>query len=359
MSVPGGAGRGGAVVQPCARCGSRWAVQGTPMHWCPRCRGVLLSPGPVDAPPERRNYRWVARPPGRRPRGSARAAAPASAGTPGYAEVPRWGLRDSPPAPAADRRGRLARLADRVAGLLVLTAVLFALAAVAEIGRYLILLRNRTRLIPRALLVVSDVSLYLLAGFALLAALVTAIALVGWLIRARRTAYAAAGEQDPRPVWMVLCGCLVPVVNLLWPGVFLTELARRADPRALRAVRIWWCAWVFDGVLVVVALCWHTADSLQARADGVMISAYTDLAAAAVALLSLWVVRRCEGRDLRGRARQPRRWVPAAGPAAVLIEPVHAVGESAGRAPSTPVGDDRAATGATPGAAEQEEVMAK
>ncbi|MQY26950.1 DUF4328 domain-containing protein [Nocardia aurantia] len=356
MGAPGS----GAVVQPCARCGSRWAVQGAPMHWCPRCRGVLLSPGPVDAPPERRNYRWVARPPGRRPRpGGARPPVPAPGGTPGYPDMPRWGLRDASPEPARQERGRLARLADRVAGLLVLTAVLFALAAVAEIGRYLILLRNRTRLIPQALLVVSDVSLYLLAGFALLTALVTAVALVGWLIRVRRAAYAAAGERDPWPVPMLLCGCLIPVVNLLWPGVFLTELARRTDPRALRAVRIWWCAWILDGVLVVAALCWHAADSLQARADGVMLSAWTDLAAAAVALLSLWVVRRCEGRDLRGRKRQPQRWVPATGPAAVLIEPVHRTGEAAGRAPEAEVGDDRAATGAAPGTAEQEEVMAK
>ncbi|MCX4096594.1 DUF4328 domain-containing protein [Nocardia sp. alder85J] len=359
MSAP----RGGAMVQPCARCGSRWAVQGAPMHWCPRCRGVLLSPGPVDAPPERRNYRWVARPPGRRPRPSARPVSPPVAGPPRYQEIPRWGLHDSRSEPAPVVPGRLARLSTRVAGLLVLTAVLFVLAAVAEIGRYLILLRNRTRLIPQPLLLASDLSLYVLAGCALLAALLTAVALTGWLIRARRNAYAAVGEQDPRPGPMVWCGCLIPVVNLLWPGVFLTELARRGEPRALRAVRIWWCAWVLDGVLVVVALCWHTADSLQARADGVMISAYTDLAAAAVAVLSLWVVRRCEGRDLRGRERQLRRWVPASGPAAVVIEPVHRVGESADRAPEPGVGDDsdadRAASDPAPGAAEQEEVMAK
>ncbi|WP_084524988.1 DUF4328 domain-containing protein [Nocardia vaccinii] len=323
------------VVQPCARCGARWAVQGRPMHWCPRCRGVLLSPAPVDAPPQRRNYRWVARPPGRRrprdTRPSSTNLAPAP--TPRYTEIPRWGLHDRPYQPASATRSRLARLSDRVVRLLTTTAVLFALAAAAEFARYLLLMRNRTRLIEPIVVYLSDWSVRVFAVLALVFALVTAVALVGWLIEARRRAYAADGQRDPRGMWALLLGCVVPVVNLLWPGVFLIELARRHDdPRVLQTVRIWWSVWVINGVMAVVALGFRSADTLQAQANGVIFTVYTDLVATAVTVLSLWVVRSCEGQDLRGRRRSARRWVATGGPVVPVIEPVHPATAEAGSA---------------------------
>jgi hypothetical protein len=240
------------------------------------------------------------------------------------------------------RRRRIDRLTDRVTALLVTTAVLFGLAAAAELGRYLVLLRNRTRLIQPVLLLASDLSVYLTAGLALVVALPTAVALVGWLVRTRRTAYERAGRRDPRSLRLLLCGCLIPVVNLLWPGVLLIELARQqgSDPRTLRAVRFWWCAWVLNGAMVVAALCWRTAHTLQAQADGVIFTGYTDLVAVGVAALSLWLVRRCEGRDLRGRLQSPKRWVPAPGPVAPVIEPVHPIAEPADRADDPAVGNN-------------------
>ncbi|MBF6065129.1 DUF4328 domain-containing protein [Nocardia terpenica] len=348
------------VVQPCARCGARWAVQGRPLHWCPRCRGVLLSPAAVDAPAERRNYRWVARSPGHRARAARAAQAATAAATPRYREIPRWGLRDLPPQPAPVARQRFSSLTERVAGLLTATAAVFAVAAVAELGRYLILMYNRTRLVDPTLLFVSDFTVYFAAGLALALALLSAIALAGWLIRARAAAYQAAGRHEPRSITALLCGCLIPGVNLLWPGVFLAELvrARGGDPRMLRAVRIWWCAWILDGVLVVAALCWRAADSLQVRADGVLFAVYTDLAAAAVAVLSLWVMRQCEGLDLRGRLRAPKRWVAAAGPIVPVIEPVHPVPETAERARDSVVGKDEG-TPHESDVRQQEEVMAQ
>ncbi|MCM6776900.1 DUF4328 domain-containing protein [Nocardia sp. CDC159] len=351
------------VVQPCVRCGARWAVRGTPMHWCPRCHGVLLSPAPVDAPPQRRNYRWVARVPGRRPRDGRAPRPPVRRDptTPRYTEIPRWGLRDAPPRPALAPVNRLAGLTDRVAGLLLTTAVLFGVAAGAELGRYLILLHNRTRLIHPALLLVSDASVFLTAGLAAVFALLSAVAAVGWLARARGAAYARVGRRDPRSLRTLLCGCLIPVANLLWPGVFLTELVDRrgGDPRVLRAVRIWWGVWILNGLMVAAALAWRFARSLQAQADGVMFTVYTDLVAAAVAVLSLWVIRLCEGRDLRGRVRTSKRWLAASGPVAPVIEPVHPVAESAGRASDSVVGKDVGTDAAHASGSEQEEVMAK
>lgn len=316
------------VVQPCARCGTRWAVQGTPMHWCPRCRGVLLSPGPIDAPPQRRNYRWVARRPGRRDRTRPAGFGQGSTATPRYTEIPRWGLHDRPAGVADGEQPRpLSVLARWVYPALLATAGLFGLAAVAELGRYLILLRNRTRLIEPVLLWFSDALVNTAALFALIMALVTAVAALGWLIEVRHAVFAAAGRRDPRSLRTLALGCLVPGVNLIWPGVFLSEvLAERSDPRPLHAVRIWWAVWGLGGLLAVAALFWRTADSLQAEADGVLFTALTDLAAAAVAVLTLWVVRTVEGRDLRGHDRLAHRWVVAVDPATPLIAPVHPSG---------------------------------
>ncbi|MFE3441795.1 DUF4328 domain-containing protein [Nocardia sp. NPDC059180] len=312
------------MVQPCARCGARWAVQqAAPMHWCPRCRGVLLSPGPIDAPAERRNYRWVARRPDHRARGP---VAPGRAGptpTPRYTQMPRWGLRDVPASVAAAPRRPLNVLAGWLPGLLVGVALMFGIAAGSELGRYLLLLRNRTRLIDPLLLNFSDALVNASALFAAVLALLAAIGAVGWLIEARHTAYERLGRRDPRSPRALVLGCVIPVVNLVWPGVFLTEtVAGREDPRALHAVRVWWAVWVFGGACAVAALFWRTADSLQAEADGVLFSAFTNAVAAAVAVATLWVVRVVEGRDLLGRDHMAHRWVVAADPAVPVIEPV-------------------------------------
>ncbi|WP_245550725.1 DUF4328 domain-containing protein [Nocardia paucivorans] len=306
------------------------------MHWCPRCRGVLLSPGPIDAPPEHRNYRWVARRPGQLARRPVVPRRRPVRPTPRYTEIPRWGLRDEPPRPQPTRRRPLRALADRVYGLLAAVAVLYALAAGAELGRYLILLRNRTRLIEPWLLAVSDALVIGASLIALILALPAAVGALGWLIELRRVEYARRKRSDPRSVRMLALGCLIPVVNLLWPGVFLTEVV--SEPRAVQAVRIWWSAWVFGGALSVAALMWRFADSLQAEADGVLFTALTDAVAAAVAVLTLWAVRMVEGRDLRGRSRTAQRWVVATDPAVPVIEPVQP-GSAATVSTAEPAGD--------------------
>ncbi|MFI9507678.1 DUF4328 domain-containing protein [Nocardia sp. NPDC052566] len=340
------------VVQPCARCGARWAVQATPLHWCPRCHGVLLSPAPIDAPAERRNYRWVARRPDQRGRRTHGGRQTAATPTPRYAQVPRWGLLDPPPAPAVglppNPLGAFVRWTTR---LLIATAGIFTLAAVGELLRYAILLYNRTRLVHPAVLWVSDALVVVSSMLALVLALLTAVAALGWLIEMRRAAYRRQGRTDPRPVWSLTLGCVIPVVNLLWPGVFLTEaVADREDPRVLRVIRLWWLGWVFGGAIATAALLWKLADSLQAKADGVAFTAFADLVAAALAVLTLWMMRAVEGRDLFGRSRIARRWVIAVDPAVPVIEPVQpGAGVAAPRIAADTDAQDR----------EHEEVVAK
>lgn len=355
-----------AVVQPCARCGARWAVQGKPLHWCPRCHGVLLSPAPVDAPANRRNYRWVARPPGRKS-GPAQPHRPASSReTPHYRQIPRWGLLDRPPLESATARRPLARFTDRLSTLLIATAIAFGVAALAELGRYGVLLRNRTRLIPPWLLWISDAAVTVSAVVALVLALCAAIALVGWLAETRRAVFASAGREDSRSLMVLVLLCVYPVLNLVWPGVFLIETVRvrdaadpeNADPRLLRAVRIWWAAWILNGVMVAVSLLFRFASTLQVQADGVLFTLWTNLVAAGVAIASLGLVRAFAGLDLRGRPKRLSRWVIATTPVRSVIEPVRPGGgvdrpaASTERALAVAVGDDEAQ-------AQQQEVVAK
>ncbi|CAM2915738.1 DUF4328 domain-containing protein [Skermania piniformis] len=248
----------------------------------------------------------------------------------------------------------MAALAARVSQLLVWTALLFGLAAVAEIGRYLMLLRNRTRLIEPALLAFSDAAVLVTSITGLIFAFLTAVGCVGWLADARATVFGRAGRLDPRPRWMLLAGCLIPGLNLVYPGVFLTELVRDRQPRLQRAVRVWWLAWLVGAGLTAAAFAYRTADSLQGQADGVMMAAWADAGAAVVAVVTLWLIRLFGGRDLFGHERAAQRWLVAAGPSEPRIAPI--------RAASPPVvrdtaADEAAAAGA--GSVEVQEVPAK
>ncbi|KAA0024743.1 DUF4328 domain-containing protein [Antrihabitans cavernicola] len=316
-------------VQLCARCGAQWPVQGQPIQWCPRCQGVLFAPAPIDAPARRRNYRWVVR----RPDGPTTQPRrrPARLGpTPAYRETPRWGLLDPPPAlPSTRRRRGFAGLADRAPYFTTVAAVLFAVAGAAEIGRYIVLLYNRTRLIDPLVLALSDTAVWMMSILALLAAVVAAVAAVGWLAAARRRTFDNAGRRDPRSLRTLALGCLIPVVNLAMPGVFLTELTADATPKRKKLIRTWWCAWVFGGAMTIAALAWRFADSLQAKVDGVFFTALTDLVAMGVAVLTIMVMRDIDGQDAVGRALVPKRWLPATGPAHPVIEPIRPVAKTA------------------------------
>jgi len=302
-----------SVVQVCARCASRWPVVGGPAQWCPRCQGVLLSPVDTDrpAPPAARNFRWVARspyPPIARRRREPRRLGP----TPRYTQVPRWGLLDPPPEEPDDRLTRIEAAADLAPTLLACTAIVFGLAALAEAFRYGLLVFNRVRLVDPLTLALSDSIVWATQLSAPLVALAAAVASVCRLVVTRRQVFAARGLADPRSPRSLAAGVLVPVVNLVMPGVYLTEIAG-GDRRTLTAVRIWWAAWAADGLLVAVGLLWRGRDSLQAQADGVVLAAVTAAVAAATALLTLCVMRRFDGLDLLGRPQRTTRWINVPG----------------------------------------------
>ncbi|NUS42479.1 MAG: DUF4328 domain-containing protein, partial [Mycobacteriaceae bacterium] len=248
-----------------------------------------------------------------------KATRPARLGqTPRYRVIPQWGLPDPPPAPPTVDKGDAAS-APRLLGYV---AAAYLAAAAAEFGRYLILLRNRTRLIDPWLLRLSDLTVLACSLLALTLAVVTAVVCVRALTEIRRAVFDAAGRSDPRSARQIALWCLVPGLNLVGPGLLLTEPARLVAPRALRAVRIWWGAWVLSAGIALTAFLWRWADSLQAMANGVAFTALADLAAAGVAVTTLWVMRELKGRNLIGRSPIPTRRVPAVGPVRPVIAEV-------------------------------------
>ncbi len=317
MTAPQGRAQ---AFQVCARCSTRWAVGARPGTWCPRCHGVLLSPVSSRAPAQgRRNFRWVARPATPTSKTARRGRSVGPTPTPRYDSTPTWGLRDIPRDPAANRPvGRVEQYAANAQLLVTVTALLLMLSAFAEVFRYGILLYNRTRLVSPITLATSDALVYFAQVGSLVVGLFALISSSCWLIRQRRLAYAAVGATDPRSVRRMLLLSMLPLVRVVMPGVYLTEVARlRGDTEAdvhreLSLVRIWWAVWAASNVLVIVQLLWNLQGSLQARADGVLLSAVVAAVAAGSAVLTLAVMRRFDGRTLRGSAlARPTRWVIA------------------------------------------------
>lgn len=306
-----------AAFQVCARCATRWPVGTRPAVWCPRCHGVLLSPVSAQAPARgRRNFKWVARKPKsknpqRTPVRTARQVA-----TPKYDQIPRWGLTDRRVDTADEPETRVERWSDAASGLLMLTAALLGVAVVAEGLRYAILLYNRTRLVSPSTLVISDALVLFSQVASIVIGVAAAVASGCWLVTRRRAVFERAGQRDPRSVRSLLIGCLVPVLSLVLPGVYLTELVERKNgpdrDRLLLLVRLWWAMWVVDWILMLLVSIWRTRDSLQARADGVLLAALLCLVAAGVALLTIYLMRSVDELRWRGGRRpDPTRWVVA------------------------------------------------
>ncbi|MEE2030727.1 DUF4328 domain-containing protein [Rhodococcus chondri] len=312
-----------AAYQICVRCENRWPVSYQPRQWCPGCRGLLLSPvdsaGPV--PPSRRNFRWVARPPHTDSEPTQSQRPEASRTTPAYDEVPRWGLHDNHPVADEDEPSASESLADLAPTLLAGAAVVFGLAALAELFRYGLLVFNRTRLVDPLVLAVSDAAVWATQVCGPVVALASALACALRLLEVRRKVFAARGTSDPRHPALVLLGVVVPGANLGFPGLFLTEIAGH-DPRLLRAVRTWWVLWVLNAVVFVAVLLSRQRDTLQARADAVLLTAIAAAFAAVVAVVTLHVVRLLDRTDLWGRPLRYRRLTPTKGQPNGPITPI-------------------------------------
>ncbi|WP_436493077.1 DUF4328 domain-containing protein [Actinokineospora sp. HUAS TT18] len=251
---------------------------------------------------------WVATPPpGPPPPASPRRFGPYT-GPPSYRSTPRWGFpalawrwptavqAAEPEASATEQvrsRGRLA------IGALVAVAVFSGLTAAAEVWRYALLVKARTSALPRDTVALSDS--FVITGAAVSIAFgVAAVALLlWWLVPARRAAQDGAGYASARPLWQVAASFLVPGLNLIVPGAAMAELEHAAlrkpgdeRPSPSGLVRSWWIALAVGGGFFAVSVLWRFRDSVQAKADGVLLSAATDVVAAVVAVFTVLVVLR-------------------------------------------------------------------
>ena len=316
------------MIQACSRCGTRWNVRDSQRVWCPRCNGPLLAPSvpqpavstspgrPVPDPRHQQRaaaklpagFRWIAVRPGpppppqvrRRPLGP----------TPRYGYVPRWGLVDQvgPGVSATAETPRKSASAIAVRATLLAASGVFALAALAHVLRYLLLLINRTRLLPPLVANGTLLMGVLISLSALVAVIATAAVMTSWLIGRRAEVFRFHGEDDPRSEWELWAGCLIPVVNLVWAPVFLIELARAEQSQArLRGpIALWWIAWIFSTGISAWAIWTSSATEPQGIADNTVTVIIAYLAGLAVLLL-LW-------RVFDGFVRKPvdrplHRWV--------------------------------------------------
>jgi hypothetical protein len=194
---------------------------------------------------------------------------------------------------------RVRAVAGHASAMMWALACLAVLAAGGEVWRYVLLVRSRTGALSSRLVATSDAVVTIAAVLTLAFTVVALVVTLWWLHLARHAAAALVDQRPARKDWQVLVYLLVPGLNLAMAGVILAELEHQVlrrpateRPTPTRQTRIWWAAWVVGGLLFAVTVAWRFRDSVQAHADGVVLSAVTDLVAATVAVLTALTIRR-------------------------------------------------------------------
>lgn len=190
------------------------------------------------------------------------------------------------------------------------TAV-FAVATIAHLLRYLLLLINRTVLLPPWVAFPGLLMGVLASLAAMVAVLVVTVVMTAWLIDRRAAAYREYGRDDPRPARTLWAGCVIPLISLFWAPVFLIELAHAEgiDDKQRRPIIAWWVAWAFATIMAVWGTWTRRATEPQAVADNTITMAVAYFAGTATLVL-LWRV--FDGFVGRPAQRPRHRWVVVA-----------------------------------------------
>ncbi|MCV7153883.1 DUF4328 domain-containing protein [Mycolicibacterium pyrenivorans] len=316
------------MIQVCSQCGTRWNVRDRQRVWCPRCRGTLLAPsgsagqsewnarqakpqqaqrrsGPLLPP----GYRWVAVRPGTPPppRRGRRELGP----TPRYLTIPRWGLVEHFDAPAEQQVPRGGPSATAVRMTLVTTMAVLGAAAFVHLVRYVLLIVNRSVLLNPWVAGAATWGGVALSVIAMFMVVGSALVLTNWLIARRSAAFAFHGLHEPRSVWALRAGCLVPIVNLAWAPVYVIELAdieaRRKWLR--RPIAVWWVVWVVSTAVSLFSIATSFTTDPQAIANNTVTTIVAYLLALAALLLALQVFLGFERQPVE---RPTKRWVMVA-----------------------------------------------
>jgi hypothetical protein len=232
--------------------------------------------------------------------------------TPRYAVIPRWGLYDrfetAEPQQAAPRQGPSAAM---VRATLIVTMAVLGIAALVHVVRYALLIVNRSTLLNPWVAGAATwlgIAISVIAMFTVVASVVV---LTNWLIARRAAAFAYRGHQDPRPLWALRAGCLVPLVNLVWAPVYVIELAAVEDRLSWlrRPIVVWWLVWFASTAVSVFSIATSFTTDAQGIADNTVATCVAYLLALAALLLATKVFRGFESQPVE---RAARRWVMVA-----------------------------------------------
>ena len=315
------------MIQVCSQCGTRWNVRDRRRVWCPRCHGTLLAPSgpapgaewsahpsapalgngrrtPPRLPP---GFRWIAVRPGAAPppRRRARPLGP----TPRYAVIPRWGLVDHFEAPEQQATApRSGPSLGMVRATLIATMAVLGAAALVHLVRYVLLIINRSVLLNKIVAFAATWLGVLVSVIALFMVVASFVVLTNWLIARRAAAYAHHRRDDPRSVWALRAGCLVPLVNLFFAPVYVIELAGVEERLAWlrRPIVVWWLVWVFSFAVSVFSIATSFTQDPQGIADNTVATIVAYLLALAALLLAMKVFLGFERQPVE---RPARRWV--------------------------------------------------
>lgn len=272
-------------------------------------RGGPPPPGWQRTPPRLPpGFRWIAVRPGAAP--SPRRGRRPLGPTPHYTVIPRWGLADRVnQAPVPAETPTLVGPPTAVVRLaLFLTVLVLSIAALVYVARYVLLVINRNTLLNSVLAFSANWAGVLASVAAAAAVVVSGVLLTRWLIARRARAYSHYGLQEQRSTRALWVGCLVPLVNLLWAPVYVTELATIEEhhARLRRPITRWWIAWVFSYLVSIFAIGTSWATDAQGIANNtvLMVFAYV-LGAATVAAIA----RVFEGFERKPVERPAHRWV--------------------------------------------------
>jgi Domain of unknown function (DUF4328) len=245
--------------------------------------------------------------------------------TPRYAVIPRWGLADrfdtteQPQAPP-----RVGPSIAAVRATLIATMVVLGVAALVHVVRYALLIVNRTTLLNPWVAGAATWLGVLASVVAMFLVVATAVVLTNWLIARRAAAFAYRGHQEPRSVWALRAGCLVPLINLAWAPVYVIELAAVEDRLTWlrRPIVVWWLVWVASTVVSGFSI----ATSFTTDAQGIADNTVTTIVAYLLGLAALLLATKVfEGFERQPVEKPTRRWVvvadESASPADKTAEP--------------------------------------
>ncbi|MEU3763842.1 DUF4328 domain-containing protein [Amycolatopsis keratiniphila] len=270
-----------------------------------------VRPAPMRQP-VRHRVRWVASPPpGALPQ-RRKPVAERYSGPPSYPVPPRWGFPNlvwrRPTAVPGTASGevtageRLRVITRSLLPVLWTFAALAVIASAAEIWRYVLLVQSRDSALSTSVVSISDTFVITAGLLTTILSLLPAGLTVWWLLVARHAAADFSGETPPRRQRHVLAFVLVPVVNLIMVLPVVAELehavlrrTRETRPKPSRLVLIWWGVWALNWLLLTLVIVWRFRDGVQALADGVVLVALTDLAAAGLAVVTALLVKRMSG----------------------------------------------------------------